>query len=163
MNFHGGSHSAHDKNKKSENLRVITSCCLGDVIALEKLSNDAFSSLILGDGFGVIPSANEFVAPVSGEVKDVSANGHEITVKTPDNMLIMVSVEPQDPARALEITALVAAGDTIAQGQPLWNVAQPAAELMAAVIVTNSDLLPSFNIRYGKVASLTQPVMTITV
>lgn len=161
MNFHGGQHSVHDK--KTENLRFITSCCLGNVITLEKLSNDAFSSLILGDGFGVIPSANEFVAPVSGEVKDVSANSHEITVKTPDNMLIMVSVEPQEPACELDISALVASGDTITQGQPLWNVVQPAAELMAAVIVTNSDSLPSFNIRYGKVTSFNQPVMTITV
>lgn len=157
---------SHTEHEKLDNVKIITSCCIGEIIPLERLSNDVFSSLILGDGFGVIPSDGEFVSPVEGAVKDVSANAHEITVKTDDNMIIMISVETEPGCPPLNLTAKVAPGDRVSRGTPLWSIdLEKYGEkgITAAIIVTNSDSLPSFNIRYGSVKQLDQPVMTISV
>lgn len=158
----------HAVYEQQANVKIITSCCIGEVIPLEKLSNDAFSSLILGDGFGVIPSENQFFSPVSGTVKDVSKNSCEVTIKTDDGLILIVSVGLNFSNEQLETQCLVSPKDDISQGQLIWTIDIEESQrqgnaVSAAVVLTNSDVLPSFNIRYGNIKSLNQPVMTITI
>lgn len=163
--MHFRNHTGHDI---MNNVKIITSCCIGEIIPLEKLSNDVFSSMILGDGFGVVPAENDFFSPVSGIIKDVSANNHEITIKSDDDLIIIVSVEPEHAGADFDICSKVQPGDHVMQGDSLWTIdinfyKESDNIITAAVIVTNSDSLPSFNIRYGRVKTVNQPVMTITV
>jgi phosphotransferase system IIA component len=158
----------HNERDIRDNVKIITSCCIGEIIPLERLSNDVFSSLILGDGFGVIPSQNKFVSPVEGVVKDISENNHEITIKTDDKMIIMVSVESDSADKLLDISSLVSPDDRVTPGTPIWDIdiekyKKQGNNVTAAVILTNSESLPSFNIRYGEVKIISQPVMTVTV
>jgi phosphotransferase system IIA component len=162
---HFRNHTAHEQNA---NVKIITSCCLGEAIPLEKLSNDAFSSLILGDGFGVVPNENHFYSPVSGIVKDVSKNNCEVTIKTDDGLILIVSVGLNFSNKWLETECLVSPKENITQGQLIWTIdveecRRQGNAVSAAVVLTNSDVIPSFNIRYGNIKLLSQPVMTITV
>ena len=49
-----------ENDSQNGSVKTVYSCCAGEVIPLERLSNDVFSSMILGDGFGVVPSTGRF-------------------------------------------------------------------------------------------------------
>ena len=156
--------------KDPVNIRSISSCCLGEIIPLGRLSNDVFSSMILGEGFGVIPSDNSIVSPVSGVVKDVSANSREVTIKSDEGFVLIVSVGSDllSVDQKLEAVCKVSPGDKVDQQTELWNIdiegyRMRNVPVIAAVIVTNSNSIPSFNIRYGKIKQRGQTVMTISV
>ncbi len=155
--------------KDSVNIKSVSSCCLGEIIPLERLSNDAFSSMILGEGFGVIPSDNSIFSPVSGIVKDVSENSREVTVRSDDGFVLIVSVGSDiismDPK--LDVECKINPGDHVTQDTELWNIDIEGYRMrnipvVAAVIVTDTGSIPSFNIRYGKIKQRTQPVMIIS-
>lgn len=150
----------------SERVRNVASCCLGEVIPLERLSNDVFSSMILGDGFGVVPSEGNFVSPSAGVVKDVSASGCDVTIKTDDGLLLIVSVGYSSAKNTLKTECGVCPGDKVTHSTSLWTLDIAECErngdhITAAVIVTNSVAGPSFNIKYGKLKNIDQTVMTI--
>lgn len=158
-------HSKSDQTT-AENVRNVSSCCLGEVVPLERLSNDVFSSMILGDGFGVIPTVNRFVSPSEGVVKDVSESGCDVTIKTDDGLLIIVSVGRESSRDPFRTECRVCPGDRVNHSSVLWDIEimhykEQGNSIIAAVIVTNSVTSPSFNIRYGKLKNIDQVVMTI--
>ena len=149
-----------------ENLRIIVACCPGEVIPLENLSNDAFSSLILGDGFGVIADKNSFNSPSAGVIKDISDNKHEITIKSDDGFILIVSVGADSDNNNIEADCLVNLADRVGPDTKLWDIdvdyyKEKGIDVIAAVVVTNTAEIPAFNINYGKIKDHCQPVMTI--
>ncbi len=152
----------------SENVRTVSSCCTGEVIPLERLSNDVFSSMILGDGFGVIPSGGHFVSPSAGVVKDVSASGCDVTIKTDDGLLLIVSIGRQKAGEWLMTECRVCPGDRVEHSSVLWELEpehyiKRGNPVIAVVIVTNSTGSQAFNIKYGKLRNIDQPVMKIKI
>ena len=154
-----------DNGTQGSNVKTVFSCCAGEVIPLERLSNDVFSSMILGDGFGVIPSSGKFTAPATGTVKDVSESGCDVTIKTADDIILIVSVGYDACDERLKAECKVRPGDHVTTSSVLWNMEpgkkRSAKSITAAVIVTNSLTSPSFNISYGKISKAETPVMTI--
>jgi phosphotransferase system IIA component len=91
-----------------------------------------------------------------------------VTIKTDDGLILIVSVGLNFSNEQLETQCLVSPKDDISQGQLIWTIDIEESQrqgnaVSAAVVLTNSDVLPSFNIRYGNIKSLNQPVMTITI
>ena len=153
-----------ENETQNNNVKTVFSCCAGEVIPLERLSNDVFSSMILGDGFGVLPSSGKFTAPAAGTVKDVSESGCDITIKSDDNMILIVSVGFESSGDRPVTTCKVGIGDKVTPSSVLWDISAKESSgkaLAAAVIVTNCLTSPSFNIRYGKIKQADSPVMTI--
>ena len=151
-----------DNDALGGNVKTVFSCCAGEVIPLERLSNDVFSSMILGDGFGVIPSSGKFTSPAAGTVKDVSESGCDVTIKTDDDIILIVSIGYDASDERLRAECNVRPGDHVTVSSVLWNITQKKKKnITAAVIVTNSLTSPSFNIRYGVIKQADTPVMTI--
>ena len=152
-----------DSEARNSNVKTVFSCCPGEVIPLERLSNDVFSSMILGDGFGVIPTSGRFTAPAAGTVKDVSESGCDVTLKTDDDIILIVSIGCDPSAERLKAECEVKPGDRVTTSTVLWELERSGKGVTAAVIVTNSLTSPSFNIRYGKIKQAETPVMTILI
>lgn len=152
-----------DNDTGSSNVKTVFSCCAGEVIPLERLSNDVFSSMILGDGFGVRPSSGKFTAPAAGVVKDVSGSGCDVTIKTEDNLIMIVSIGIDSSADKLNVQCQVCPGERVTTSSVLWELADNETDITAAVVVTNCLTSPSFNIRYGRIKQAETPVMTIMV
>lgn len=151
-----------ENDSQNGSVKTVYSCCAGEVIPLERLSNDVFSSMILGDGFGVVPSTGRFTSPAAGTVKDVSESGCDVTIKTDDDMILIVSVG-YESAKRLKTECRVSPGEKVKASSVLWDIPSGGRDekLIAAVIVTNSLTSPSFNIRYGKIKQAETPVMTL--
>lgn len=156
----------NDPAVQNKNVKIITSCSTGEIIPLEQIGDEVFSSLILGEGFGVIPSENIFVSPTDGIVKDVSSDERYVTIKTDGGLILIVSIEISKDDRSGSFKCLTSLGEHVSRETPLWEVSDESVSdgsVIAAVVVTNIADIPSFNIRYGEVRLLSQPVMTITI
>lgn len=62
----------------------------GEVVALSKTSDPIFSKGTMGQGFGVIPSDGNIVAPVSGKVSMIADTKHAIGIVTDDGLEVLV-------------------------------------------------------------------------
>ena len=156
MRFRG--HEIHDSDS---GVKLIYSCCAGTVVPLEKLSNDTFSCLVLGDGFGILPSGSQLVSPDNAEVKDVSEDSRDITLKTDDGLILIVSLGASPDGCGFGPECTVKTGDMLKIGDVMWNIPEDMTAPPVAVVVTNSESLPSFNIIYGYLDEISQPVMII--
>ena len=140
---------------------AICSCCSGEVKPLENISDELFPSMFVGDGFCIVPSNNKFVCPVSGEVKDVSENGFDVTIKTSDELIVIVSLGREEN-KPIEAEACVQRGDIVSVGNELWKTDINDGTLVCAVVVTNCNG-KEFKINYGSVKQPGQPIMDISV
>lgn len=150
------------KDSDNNNVKLIYPCCAGTVVPLEKLSNDAFSSLVLGDGFGLFPDTGELTAPADVSVKDVSNDKKNLTLKTEDGLIMIISVDAGNKNIGFSAECLVKPGQKVKLGEPIFKLDSPDPQSAAvALVITNSETLPSFNIIYGEVSEASQPVMII--
>ena len=53
----------------------------GKIVSIEKVPDEAFSSRVMGDGFAVIVSGNDVVAPISGTVTAIYPTGHAVCIE----------------------------------------------------------------------------------
>lgn len=62
----------------------------GQVIALSKTSDPIFSKGTMGDGFGLTPTDNTVLAPVSGTISMIAETKHAIGITTKDGLEVLV-------------------------------------------------------------------------
>lgn len=62
----------------------------GQVIALSKTSDPIFSKGTMGDGFGLTPTDNIVLAPVSGTISMIAETKHAIGITTKDGLEVLV-------------------------------------------------------------------------
>ena len=130
----------------------ITTVATGEVIAIEEVADEVFSQKMMGEGFGVIPSAKEVVSPVSGTVTSVFPTKHAIGVITEDGLEVLIHMgldTVQMNEQAFEV--IVKEGDTISQGQLIanadWDKVKAEGKGTTIVIVfTNSHMIQSFDL-----------------
>ena len=64
----------------------------GEVIELENVCDEVFSSGIMGVGFGIIPSSKKFFSPASGKVENAYKTGHAYTIVTDDGLDLLIHI-----------------------------------------------------------------------
>ena len=116
----------------------------GEVIAMSAIPDPVFSSGALGEGFGVIPTSGDIVAPVSGVVTMVAGTGHALGFQTDDGLEVLLhlgvdTVELNGAPFALT----PASGDRVEAGQAIGTmdidqIVAAGKETTAIVAITNS-------------------------
>lgn len=66
----------------------------GTLINLEDVPDEVFSKKMMGDGFAIIPQANDsdIVAPLSGKITMVSETLHAVGIKTFNGLEILIHI-----------------------------------------------------------------------
>ncbi len=77
------------KNKNSE---VIISPVAGNIIPIESVNDEVFSSKMMGDGFAVEPTENEVKVPVSGKIAMLYPSLHAFGIETSNGINILVHI-----------------------------------------------------------------------
>lgn len=136
----------------------------GEIISLESIDDPVISSLIVGNGFALVPSENNVCSPVSGVVKSIANNNRAITVKTDDGLIAVIHIGTKFSNVAdLSSTVLkVAVNDRIEAGQiicvtDIEKAAADGRDLTLLMIISNYDCLKSFSVNYGRVDSVNVP------
>jgi len=105
------------KRKKNQFVAFMT----GQVIELEKVEDQVFSSKMMGDGYAIEPSDGKVVSPVDGEITVAFPTGHAYGIKTKDGKEILlhlgidtVELEGKGFTPHVKVGDKVKAGDHIA-------------------------------------------------
>jgi glucose-specific phosphotransferase system IIA component len=114
--------------------------------------DEVFSKKILGDGFAVIPSDNNFFSPASGTISDVTETLHAYCITTDDGLELLVHIGIDTVnLKGKGFTSHVKNGDRIKLGDPLASadlklIESSGYNTTSMVVVTNTELLRSFKV-----------------
>ena len=141
----------------STNKNIIYAPCDGEVIRLEDVSDEVFSSGVMGDGFAVIPSSNKFVFPSeSGKIENAYKTGHAYTILTDDGLDVLVHIgidtvelEGKHFERKISIGESLKKGDIIAYAD-VDKIMADNFDPVCVVVVSNPEKLHNIEINYGK-------------
>lgn len=112
----------------------------GQVIALSKTSDPIFSKGTMGDGFGLTPTDNTVLAPVSGTISMIAETKHAIGITTKDGLEVLVHMGV----------------DTVGlKGEPFDVVIKNGQE------VKTGDQIATMNIEMIKAKDLDTTIMTL--
>lgn len=92
----------------------------GQVVALSEVNDEVFSSGMIGEGFGIIPTSGELIAPEDGEITMLFETNHAIGLKTRNGaeLLFHIGLDTVQ-LEGKHFTPYVKAGDQVKQWQPL--------------------------------------------
>lgn len=143
------------QNQVKNSLKKIPlySVAAGELMPLENVNDQAFSTGALGKGIGILPTSNEVVSPIEGEVTVVFPTKHAIGLKTKEGVevLIHIGIDTVE-LDGKYFDTIVKQGDQVTAGQLLATV--DFAGVKAAgydptiiVVITNTtdylDVIPS--------------------
>ncbi len=112
----------------------------GQVIALSKTRDPIFSKGTMGDGFGLTPTDNTVLAPVSGTISMIAETKHAIGITTKDGLEVLVHMGV----------------DTVGlKGEPFDVVIKNGQEVKAG------DQIATMNIEMIKAKDLDTTIMTL--
>lgn len=130
-----------ESNEKIE----IFSPLKGELISLDKVNDDVFSTGLLGKGVAIIPSEGTVVSPVDGVVEAVLESKHAVALKSNSGveMLIHVGIDTVN-LEGRHYTSHVKIGDKIKVGQKLLSfdiddIKKLGYDVVTPVLICNSD------------------------
>jgi len=92
----------------------------GDIVKLEEVKDEVFSSKMAGEGVAIIPRSNTFVAPISGVVSKIFSTNHAFSIRTNRGVEVLVHVGLDTVALKGEgFKRLVEEGEKVSLGKPI--------------------------------------------
>lgn len=136
--------------------KAILSPCDGEIIPLSDITDEVFSSGVMGEGFGVLPTSKKIASPVSGKIENAYKTGHAYTIITDDGLdiLVHIGIDTVELEGAC-FEAKVEGGDYIKNGELLCiadidKILEKGFDPVVVVVISNSEKLHSQEIKYGK-------------
>ncbi|WP_447727175.1 phosphoenolpyruvate--protein phosphotransferase [Sphingomonas koreensis] len=124
---------------------IITSPLRGWAAPLDSVPDPVFAQRMMGDGVAIQPLGDTVCAPFDGEVVTLHESGHAVSLRSAEGAEVLIHIGLDTVAlKGRGFTPLVAAGTTVARGDPLIrfdmdSVALGATSLITPVIVTNAE------------------------
>lgn len=111
----------------------------GQVVGLEQVPDEAFSSKAMGEGFAVHPVKGEARAPFSGRIAHVMAKSkHAVVLENDDGIQLLIHVGVGTVSLKGEgFTAHVEAGQKVKKGQLLLEFDIPRIEQAGYPVITS--------------------------
>ena len=130
----------------------------GYLLPLEMVPDPVFAQKLVGDGISLDPTSNVLKAPAAGEVIQLHAAAHALTIRTACGAEILIHIGLDTVKLGGKgFEALVAKGDSVSLGQPLIRfnadfVATNARSLLTQVLVSNPEAVKDLKRESGVVA-----------
>ncbi|MBK4843935.1 PTS system, N-acetylglucosamine-specific IIBC component [Enterococcus faecium] len=107
-----------EKTNLSEEQLAVYAPSKGELIPISEVADPVFSEKMMGDGFAVLPEANEVFAPISGTILNVFPTKHAIGIQTDNGLevLLHMGINTVD-LKGEPFTLYVEEGQRIARGQ----------------------------------------------
>lgn len=148
----GEEDSSEEKKAVEKQDDVVTMPFDGEMIAIEEVKDEVFSTKTMGEGTGLIPENGELRAPVSGTVTTVFPTKHALGFTSFSGLEVLVHI-------GLETVELngkffdikVSAGETVSKGQVIGHVdfsgiKEAGYDTTTIVVVTNSADIDAFEV-----------------
>ena len=100
--------------------QILVSPADGDIVKLEDVPDEVFSAKLVGEGIAIMPRSNTFVAPVAGVVSKIFSTNHAFSIRTSNNLEVMVHIGLDTVELDGEgFKALAKEGDKVSVGKPI--------------------------------------------
>jgi PTS system beta-glucosides-specific IIC component len=137
------SDSEEENVEKNENELVFNAPLTGKVLPLSEVTDDVFSSKMLGDGVAIVPSKGELFAPIDGVIEMVYSTKHALGLKTADGVEILfhIGIDTVN-LEGKYFTSYVQEGQKVSQGDLLLSfelekIIESGFDPTTMIIVTN--------------------------
>ncbi|MBO4982438.1 MAG: PTS glucose transporter subunit IIA [Clostridia bacterium] len=140
--------------------QTLLATCSGEVVKLEDVCDEVFSSGILGKGFAIIPSGNDFFSPVSGTITNAYDTGHAYMITSKDGLEVLVHIGIDTVELDGEFfSPVVKTNMSVSQGDKLGyadtsNILSRGYDPITPIVITNPEKIENLKITYGKVKAL---------
>lgn len=132
--------------KKSNPTQIIKAPISGKCISIEDVSDDVFSTKMLGDGIAIDATGDTVYAPADGVISTIVITKHAFSIKLDNGleMLIHIGLDTVN-LKGEGFTVLVKVDDKVTQGTPIIKIdtafiQSKGMTLVTPVIVLESDL-----------------------
>lgn len=122
---------------------TVASPMKGKVIGLEKIQDPTFSSGVMGDGVGIVPTDGKVYAPFDGTIEAVFPTNHALGMKSDNGIELMIHIGVDTVKLKGEyFHSHVSNGQTVKKGDLLIEfdleaIQEAGFDITTAVIVTN--------------------------
>lgn len=118
-----------EKPKSNHDILDVAAPVQGELIDLSNVADQVFSQKMMGEGFAVVPSSENIVAPVSGQAVTVFPTGHAIGIRTENGVDVLVHIGLDTVnLQGKGFDVLIKEGDHVSIGQPIVNFDQRVLE-----------------------------------
>ncbi|NTW91496.1 MAG: PTS glucose transporter subunit IIA [Erysipelotrichaceae bacterium] len=98
----------------------IKSPLTGLLVLMSEVKDPVFSQKMMGDGFAIVPSANEVVSPVDATIEVLYPTGHAIGLRTEDGIEILIHLGIDTvKSKSNSFKLLKQVGDVVKAGDPI--------------------------------------------
>ncbi|MDP0562570.1 MAG: phosphoenolpyruvate--protein phosphotransferase [Candidatus Endonucleobacter sp. (ex Gigantidas childressi)] len=131
----------------------------GPIIPIDQVPDPVFAERMLGDGIAIDPVDNILLAPVDGEVIQLHAAHHALTLKTDTGIEILMHVGLDTVAlHGKGFSPKVSEGDRVTAGQPLLQfdadyLACHARSLITVIVITSPENITISNLASDHVSA----------
>lgn len=87
-----GNKNNHYNEEQEQSEMLLVTVADGEVIRLEDVPDPVFSEKMVGEGFAVLPTTNQVVAPISGKLYRVAETLHAYVIETKEGLEVLVHV-----------------------------------------------------------------------
>lgn len=158
--------TADMKEKMMNNVEILAPIT-GQLIALSSVKDNVFSREVMGKGFAIIPTGQEIVAPVDGEV--IALQGHAFGIKQTNGLEVLthvgletVTLNGKPYSWSIKVGEMVHAGDVIGHVD-LVQIAAANLDATTMVVMTNTDdVVEHVNILSQSTVNMGQSVAKVT-
>jgi len=158
--------TADMKEKMMNNVEILAPIT-GQLIALSSVKDNVFSREVMGKGFAIIPTGQEIVAPVDGEV--IALQGHAFGIKQTNGLEVLthvgletVTLNGKPYSWSIKVGEMVHAGDVIGHVD-LAQIAAANLDATTMVVMTNTDdVVEHVNILSQSTVNMGQSVAKVT-
>lgn len=92
----------------------------GKLVSMSDVKDPVFSQKMMGDGFAIVPSANEVVSPVDAMIEVLYPTGHAIGLRTEDGIELLIHLGIDTvKSKSNSFKLLKQVGDSVKAGDPI--------------------------------------------
>lgn len=117
----------------------------GKLVKIEDVPDPVFSDKIIGEGIAIEPTTEELLAPIDGEVINITPTKHAIGIRTEKGTEVLIHVGLETVSMDGEgFTVHVQEGDQVSTGQPLMTfdlelIRERANSILTPIVITNNQ------------------------
>ena len=126
-------------------VREVYSPVDGQIVAIESVDDEVFSTKMVGDGVAIIPVTGNFTSPIDGVVSKIFSTNHAYSIRSDKDLEVMVHIGLETVAlggkgfvRVANEGDSVKAGDTIIEAD-LPYIQEYAKDIITPIILTDQS------------------------
>ena len=139
--------------KKEKEMKKLLAPVSGKLIAIEKVNDPVFAQKMMGDGFAIEPTSEQFYALADGKINAVFPSNHAYGITLDDGMEILVHIGLETVNENgkgftchVQLNDVVKAGDMIMEIDSAYL--KEKYDLTTMVIFTNANAYEEFKVEY---------------